>query len=362
METEGSVLIVDDELGARESMQRILNGRFSVSTVDSGTKAIEIVKERNFDVVVLDIVLQDITGIQALERIKQIEPSPEVMMVTANAAVNTAKDAMRLGAYDYIEKPFKINEFREAVSRGIERRLKASKTEQLLMHLEKLSSIGQMSSEILHELATPITGVIGYSEFLLAQQSDGIIKDSLRKINAEAERCQTIIRNILSFARKSESDKHYININDAILKTIEIKVYQLKLDGIELELNLDPELPKTTANFGEIQQVVVNIVNNAHYSMKNHYGERILSINTSFDSKDIYVKIRNTGPTIPEDKLDLIFEPYFTTKQPGNGTGLGLSICRRILHEHNGEIYVDSNEGGVTFILEIPIVIMSMLQ
>jgi len=181
METEGSVLIVDDELGARESMQRILNGRFSVSTVDSGTKAIEIVKERNFDVVVLDIVLQDITGIQALERIKQIEPSPEVMMVTANAAVNTAKDAMRLGAYDYIEKPFKINEFREAVSRGIERRLKASKTEQLLMHLEKLSSIGQMSSEILHELATPITGVIGYSEFLLAQQSDGIIKDSLGK-------------------------------------------------------------------------------------------------------------------------------------------------------------------------------------
>jgi len=367
MQSKGSVLVVDDEIGARESMKMILGGRFDVSTTDSGYKAIQLVKEKNFDVVILDIRMPDISGIEVLQRIKENESSPEVMMVTAYAALDTAKDAMRLGAYDYMEKPFKsFDEFREVVSRGVERKMKAEKVLQLardfdevrkqLLQLEKLSSLGQIASEVMHELATPITGVLGYSEFLLDQECDGIIKNSLVKIRSEAERCQTMIRNVLMFARKPENKKRPTNINEIITRTIDIKAHQIRLDSIELSLVLDPELPIASVDFSLIQQVIINIVGNAQDVLRKHDGERKISVKTKSDSKYIYIAISNTGPHIPKEHLEMIFEPYFTTKSAENGTGLGLSISRDILHSHKGDITIQNNdEIGVTFTIKLPL-------
>lgn len=367
MQTKGNVLVVDDELGARESMKMILNDRFDVSTADSGNKAIQLVKQKDFDVVLLDIRMPDMTGIEVLQHIKKQDPSPEVMMVTAYAALDTVQEALRFGAYDYVEKPFKnFDSLRDVVSRGVERKLKSSKTIQLakefeeikkqIIQLEKMSSLGQMASEVIHELATPITGVLGYSEFLLEQECDEIIKNSLRKIKSEAERSQTIIRNILTFSRKPENIKALININEVVSKTIDIKMHHFRTDNIQCTLNLDPNLPDTLADFNQIQQVVLNIANNAQDAMKSHEGKKQLSITTTHDSKLIYVVISNTGPSIPKEYQDVIFEPFYTTKRVEQGTGLGLSISRDILLSHNGNIRLSSKEGeGVTFTLEIPI-------
>jgi len=368
MGAKGNILIVDDEIGSRESMKMILNSRFQVSTADSGYKAIELIKQTDFDVVVLDIRMPDMSGIEVLKHIKEAEPSPEVMMVTAYAALETCKDALNMGAYGYVEKPFKMDELREVVSRGIDRKLKSAKTIQLgkdfdevrnqLIQLEKLSSLGQMASEVIHELATPITGVLGYSEFLLEQECDGIIRNSLQKIKSEAERCQIIIRNILTFARKPDNLTTYININEVVSRTIDIKTHQLRVDNIKSEFILDPDLPNILADFNQIQQVVINIVNNAQDAMKKSDGKRQLSITTTHDLEFIYIAISNNGPSIPQEHLDQIFEPFFTTKKAEQGTGLGLSISRDILQKHNGDIRVSSKEGeGVTFTLEIPIVI-----
>jgi len=348
----------------------ILRDQFDVSTADGGARAIEFMKEKDFDVVVLDIRMPDISGIEVLERIKEINPSSEVAMVTAYAALDTAKHAMRYGAYDYIEKPFKNpDELREVVRRGVERKMRTSKMMQLmkdfdevrkqLIQLEKLSSIGRMTSEVVHELAGPITGVLGYSELLMMQECDDIIKSSLRKINTEAERCQEIIHNFLAFARKSDPSKNLVSINDVAQKTIDIKAHQLKLDDVEVAMDLDPDLPDTMANFNQIQQVIINMVNNAHQAMKTVEGKRQLTITTQYISDPteiIRVSIADTGPGIPPDMIEKIFEPFFTTKSSGEGTGLGLSISREIAHEHRGEIYVESKEGeGATFILEIPV-------
>jgi signal transduction histidine kinase len=369
MEAKSSVLVVDDELGSRESMRRILMSQFDVSTADRGIKAVELLKDRDFDVVVLDIRMPDMSGIETLEKIKEVRPYSGVLMVTAYASLETAKHAMRLGAYDYIEKPFKnSNELREAVLKGVEQKRAKSRTEQLaedfdkirkqLFQLEKLSSIGQITSEVFHELATPITGVIGYSGFLLEHECDDIIKNSLRKINTEAERCQNIIRNLLTFARKSEDDRTSININDVIRKSIDIKSYQLKMDNIQVTMNLDSNLPNIMGNFNLIQQVIMNIINNAHHAMKTCEGDRQLTVTSRCDDQNIYVSIDDTGPGIPEDKLEEIFTPFFTTKGPEEGTGLGLSISRDIIQDHDGEIYADSQEGkGTTFYIKIPIAI-----
>ncbi|MDQ1327631.1 MAG: Response regulator, partial [Candidatus Poribacteria bacterium] len=304
MSARSNVLVVDDEFGARESMKMILNDHFDVSTADSGNKAIQLVKQRDFDVVLLDIRMPDMTGIEVLQHIKEQEPSPEVMMVTAYAALDTVQEALRLGAYDYIEKPFKSFDYlRDVVSKGVERKIKTSKTMQLakefeeikkqIIQLEKMSSLGQMASEVIHELATPITGMLVYSELLLEQECDDIIKNSLRKIKSEAERSQNIIRNILTFARKPEKIKSIININEVVLKTIDIKMHHFKIDNIQYTYDLDPNLPDTLADFNQIQHVLINIANNAQDAMKSHEGKRQLSITTTHDSKLIFVAISN---------------------------------------------------------------------
>ena len=369
MEGRNSVLVVDDELGSRESMRMILKKQYDVSTADSGAKAIELLNEKEFDVVILDIRMPGMSGIEVLKRVKEIRPSSGVLMVTAYAALETAQNAMRLGAYDYIEKPFRNSaELRDAVKKGVQRKLAEAKKVHLaedfekirkeLFQLEKLSSIGQMTSEVFHELVTPISGVIGYSGLLLDQGCDEIIKSSLEKINAEAERCQGIIRNLLTFARKPETDKELIDINDIIRKAIDLKMYQLRLNSIEVILELEPDLPGIMGNFNKVQQVVINIINNAHQAMRTYEGKQQLTITTQSDSEEIQVRIVDTGPGIPHDKLEIIFEPFFTTKIEGEGTGLGLSISRDIMCEHDGEIHVYSEEGkGAAFTLEFPLTV-----
>ena len=367
MQTKGQILVVDDELSVRESMKMILNGRFDVLTADSGYGALELVKQKEFDVVVLDIRMPDLSGIDVLRHIKEVEQAPEVIMVTAYASLETAKDAIKLGAYDYIEKPFTMEDFCEVVHKGVERKHKSNKAVQLisdfedarrqLMQLEKLSSLGRMTSEVIHELATPITGLLGYSELLLGQECDDIIKNSLKKIKSEAERCQNIIRNILAYARKPDNAKNYANINEVIARTIDIKSHPFKISSVRCELELDPEIPNTMADFGQIQQVMINIINNAQDAMMAQESLRLMTISTTYDSEYIYIVIANNGPHIPEDQFELIFQPFFTTKKADQGTGLGLSISRDIIHRHNGDIQLYSKAGeGVIFTIHLPIV------
>ncbi|MEK7398087.1 MAG: hybrid sensor histidine kinase/response regulator [Candidatus Poribacteria bacterium] len=367
MQTKGQVLVVDDDLGNRESMKIILNGRFDVLTTDSGYGALELVKQKEFDVVVLDIRMPGLSGIDVLRRIKEVEEAPEVILVTAYSSLETAKDAVKLGAYDYIEKPFEMEDFREVVRKGVERKHKSNKAVKLisdfedarrqLIQLEKLSSLGRMTSEVIHELATPITGLLGYSELLLGQECDDIIKNSLKKIRSEAERCQIIIRNILAYARKPDNAGNYVNINEVIARTIDIKSHQFKISGVRCKLELDPEIPNTMADFGQMQQVMINIINNAQDAMMAQESLRLMTISTTYDSEYIYIVIANNGPHIPEDQSELIFQPFFTTKKADYGTGLGLSISRDIIRRHNGDIKIYSKAGeGVIFTIHLPII------
>jgi signal transduction histidine kinase len=367
MQAKGQILVVDDELSVRESMKMILNGRFDVLTTDSGHGALELVKQKEFDVVVLDIRMPDLSGMEVLRHIKENESAPEVILVTAYPSLETAKDAVKLGAYDYIEKPFTIEDFREIVHKGVERKHKSNEAIQLisdfegarrqLMQLEKLSSLGRMTSEVIHELATPITGLLGYSELLLDQECDDIIKNSLKKIRSEAERCQNIIRNILAYARKPDNARNYVNMNEVISRTIDIKSHQFKLGNIKCELELEPKIPNTMADFGQIQQVLVNIINNAQDAMMAQESLRQITISTTYDSEYIYIMIANNGPHIPEDQSELIFQSFFTTKKADHGTGLGLSISRDIIRRHNGDIQLYSKAGeGVIFTISLPII------
>ncbi|MBP1610394.1 MAG: signal transduction histidine kinase, nitrogen specific, NtrB, partial [Acidobacteria bacterium] len=235
--------------------------------------------------------------------------------------------------------------------------------QQKLIQSEKLSAIGELISGIAHELNNPLTGVMGYSQLLqLRNDIDERAKDSLLKINSLALRCQRIVQNLLSFARKQKPERTLINLNEVIESTIELRNYEFQVNNIEIIRDLDRNMVKTIADGHQLQQVFLNVITNAEQAMLEAHGSGRLLIRTRADSQGnrITVEIVDNGPGIPESNLIKIFDPFFTTKEVGKGTGLGLSLSYGIIKEHGGNIYVSSRLGeGSTFVIELPIIVPS---
>ena len=165
-------------------------------------------------------------------------------------------------------------------------------------------------------------------------------------------RCQKIVQNLLSFARKQKPERTLSDINDILEKTIELRSYELQVNNIEISRDLDRNLPKTIADAHQLQQVFLNVLTNAEQAMLEAHGKGHLNIRTHADTQNarIVVEIADDGPGIPESYLTRIFDPFFTTKDVGKGTGLGLSLSYGMIKEHGGNIYARSRLGrGIHF-------------
>ena len=248
------------------------------------------------------------------------------------------------------------------VSRDITARRKAEeekqKLEEQLQLAGRLAAVGELAAGVAHELNNPIAAIKGYAQFLTARKDlDETIRKDLDTIFRESQRATKITQNLLSFARRHEPEKHPVSINDVIENILEMQEHMMKVNNIELEMELAPDLPKTMADFHQMQQVFMNIVNNAEQAMIEAHGKGRLLIKTRRAGKMVQITFADNGPGISEENLKRIFDPFFTTKEVGKGTGLGLSICYGLIEAHGGRIYAKSKLGqGATFVIEMPIV------
>jgi signal transduction histidine kinase/CheY-like chemotaxis protein len=249
----------------------------------------------------------------------------------------------------------------ESYSAELERQVKArtrelQEAQSQLVQAEKMSAVGLLVSGVAHELNNPLAGVVGYSQLLLREEAGERVRRGLEKINKEAERCKKIVQNLQTFARKHKPQKDYVSINEIVESSLELRAYQLRVDNITVEMDLDPSLPKTMADFHQLQQVFVNIFVNAHQAMVASGGGGLLLIRSREADGCVRVEIRDSGPGIPEEVRSRIFDPFFTTKEVGQGTGLGLSICYGIMEEHHGRIAArNGEEGGAIFTVDLPV-------
>jgi PAS domain S-box-containing protein len=232
------------------------------------------------------------------------------------------------------------------------------KTTQLqLLQAKKLSTIGEVISGVAHELNNPLSAVLGFSQLLLGRPASAPVRRELEKIHESALRCQRIVGNLLSFARVHRPERRYLGINGIIEKTLDIKRYQLHVNNIAVVTDLDPQLPRTMIDFHQMQQVLLNLVNNAQHAMvADDRSGGLLSIRTSEVSGWVRIEISDDGGGMDEQTLERIFDPFFTTKEPGEGTGLGLSVSYGIVKEHGGRIWARScKDEGTTFTIELPV-------
>lgn len=231
------------------------------------------------------------------------------------------------------------------------------RAEAQLIQSAKLSAIGQMISGVAHELNNPLTTVMGYAQLLLAADTPPDVKQDLENIYNDAVRAHRIVENLLTFARQKKPQRGLVDINDIIERTLALRGYQLKVDNVEVVTELDRNLPWTVADSSQLQQVFLNIINNAHDAMLKGKGRGVLTVGTELvDGETIRVAFTDTGPGIPPEVLDKIFDPFFTTKEVGTGTGLGLSVSHGIVQQHEGRIWVESEPGqGATFFVQLPV-------
>jgi two-component system sensor histidine kinase/response regulator len=367
------IVIIDDEMGPRESLRMLLKPNYQVFTAENVESGVQLVREKHPDVVISDIRMPGTSGIDGLRKIREIDPHVAVIMLTGFGALDTAKEALRLGANDYISKPFDAREMRDVIARNVERtrvkrssELALSEIQELNQRLmreiaqkERLASLGQASAEFVHDLSNPLTIVWGYVQLLAKKlEQNGDAAETSPKELSIIEQNVRLCRELLTMWQSYGSDegmrRKAISICEIVRNVVKSAENVAAQSGVEVSVDVPTDSCTLIADAVQIQRALQNVVINAIQAAAETRGR----VEVSCAAKEFYIDVRvhDTGPGIAQDQIPKIFDPYFTTKQSKSGTGLGLYITRKVVEDHSGSIKVDSAPGqGTTFTIRLPV-------
>jgi two-component system NtrC family sensor kinase len=280
--------------------------------------------------------------------IARIVTRPIAELVEANRSLAQGDMSVRVQAYGKGELAVLGRSFNNMVT-TLER------TQQELMHKEKLASMGQLAAGVAHEINNPLGTILLFSDVMYKESSDDDPhREDLKMIINEATRCKNIVADLLNFARQQEILAEETEVHHLLRQVIRGVQLQPLFEKVEIVQRFDPELPSIQADSAQLQQIFVNLLNNAAEAMAG--GGTILIETRQSDEHWVEIKISDTGCGIPEENLGRLFTPFFTTKAHGKGTGLGLSIVYGIIKMHRGQIAVKSElDKGTTFTITLPV-------
>ena len=488
------ILIVDDEPAICEYLEQFLNRQeYTTVTAGSGHEAIQALKNSHFDLVFLDISLPDLSGYDVMDQIKAYSPDSLIIMMTGYASIETAVKALRQGAYDYLRKPFEMEEllktihnavahqrletahrkseqalreseerFRDLVEnsligisiiqnnqivyqnseqRKLFGRLPASfmiddrsfvypddvpkvenalknvlegtapsveidfrfnpsgksgdkidlkwvqcrastftyqgqpailvnmmditrlkELEHLVMIKYKMDSLGRVATGIAHEIRNPLTGINSYLFTLqdlcagdrIAPENVPMIQRISDQIQVASNRIEAVIKRVLDFSKPTAPKMLLVDINVPIREAIDLSAVALRKNEIKLEQGLTDDLPGCYGDVHMLEQVILNLINNAANAMRHHVEAKKIGIRSYAEGQSVCIHISDSGPGVPAELREKIFDPFFTTSS--DGSGIGLSIAQRIIADHNGNISIGTSQWqGADFKIELPV-------
>jgi signal transduction histidine kinase len=396
-----ALLVVDDEEGPRLSLQVIFNDAYRVLLAADGPTAIQIAKNNHIDVAVLDIRMGGMSGIEVLERLRYLDPDIEAVMMTAFETTETIRQALRLRACDYINKPFDISSMRAAVANAMERRSLASelrtngeKLEQLQKELQQtrmeeeiVRTRGEIYASIIHDINGPLTIISGLMQIISQRIGDAtrleaddldVVKDRFKRIARQVTNCIEISRRYLSFLRQSPAGHARVWVNQILGDLGELLRVHPSTRNNQFLIHPLPEDAAVATNGTDLIQILLNLALNALQCTPQYHRVEIRGqiLHQALDlgmfangPEDRFINgeqfnnaapllslsVQDNGPGIPAEVMSRLFEPYFTTQPKSQGTGLGLCIVKRLLKESRGSLHVHSKVGqGTVFTVYLP--------
>lgn len=356
------VLVVDDEVLVRKSVVKVLKrDGLDVVEAEDGYKAIEAAKLEDFDIIVTDVRMPGIDGIETIKEIKKFRQNVKTIVMTGFASENTPVEAIRIGVNDYIYKPFELEEFRHCVNRNINI-IKLEKENKMLeeenLKSQKMSAIGGMTSTIIHDVKNALTGIIGFTKLIKKHETNiEKIEKYSEIILTETSSILDKLQEILEFSRGNIGMK----FEDVTVKSLFENIVSdnkaiLELSEITFEESFGTELEDKIVSIDKkrLNQVCFNLIGNSRDALE---GREIKKIMLKFEKDDnkVVIKIKDTGKGISREFIKKIFEPFASFGKE-HGTGLGLAIVKQIIEKSNGEISVDSEEEAWTeFTLKLPL-------
>ena len=382
MSSVTNILVTDDEVVTLKTLSASLEDMgYKVATADNGQEALALVRRQPFNIVITDIKLPDINGLEILETVKELNPEAAVIMITGHASIETAVDAINEGAYAYILKPVAMNELETIINNAlreqrllIENRELVESLQQSNKRLEEanraLEQVSQAKSDFMarmsHELRTPLSSVIGFSEVLLSKATSPIDQathdEFLNYIDISAKRLLRLIDSILDLS-KIESDKMTLEPSefDLALLLEDVKMTVLPMLATKkqtLQIAIGEGISSIFADEPKMRQIFLNLISNAHKFTPN--GSKIRTVCQLENPHQLHCSVIDNGIGISPQDQQRIFEEFGQARRQSNGrregVGLGLSIAKRLVELHGGNIWVVSEVGhGSTFSFSIPI-------
>lgn len=398
------VLLAEDDVLTRSLLTRLAGQwGYEVVAVADGDRALSVLNEPDGPrLAVLDWHMPGADGVEICRRLSERGPDApyvHVILITSETSTDGLSEALDHGAHDFMTKPLVPQQFKSRL--GVGRRvlayseeltrkndelrryttqleaLAATRAKQLL-HADRMATLGVLTSGVAHEVNNPTTFISGNAQTIRQfwQDVDPVLRRGLPCVSAEEQvkldfvleelpraidgilggvkRIANIVRGLKTYSRHGKGDKHPCSIGQVIQSAVNLCTYDLSQRQVAVTLDVASELPAVRGDAQQLEQVLINLVMNAVQAMEG-VDDRRLAIGAARSGARVLVTVQDSGPGIAPALRDRIWNPFFTTKAPGEGTGLGLSICRDIVKDHDGELSLQCPEsGGARFVLDLP--------
>lgn len=384
------------------SLRMVFKDHYRILMAGNGAEAMEIASRNPVDVAILDIRMPEMSGTELLGRLKAIDPDMEILMLTAYETIETARQALRLGACDYLNKPFELPAIRAAVSSAFERRTLSNQVRQNTEKLQQLQediqshklqeemhrTRGEIYASIIHDINGPLTIISGFFEIInqkignldrLEGDDLAMIKDRLARMTRQVSNCIEISRRYLSLLRERSTARTRVECNQILTDLWELVKFHPSLRNNKIIIKPLVEDVELEINGTDLIQTLLNLtINGLQATDKQHQVEvsgeilrQPLKLGEFVDGEEerfvnregllndgplLALFIQDDGPGIPPDIIERIFTTYFTTKGEGKGTGLGLTIVQRLVKENQGALHLQTHLGqGTVFTIYLPL-------
>ncbi len=372
-----NILVIEDEDQVRQSYEDMFSFfGYEVESVPNGREGMSRITKKDYDIVVTDLNMPEMNGIEVLKYIKKKKPYIEVIVITGYATLENAIEAMKVGAYDYFAKPIDIEHVRIVLSKCVRQIQSRKENEELRSLTQRLKELNELKDKFItitnHELRTPVTVLKGYIElidYFLEDNRNENINEAIEIVTETMRELVGIVEQMHDISSFDYGKKRMVTVDVEIEKIIELIYKEMKVlfekRKIKFDLNLDRSGLVVSGDDKQLKRSLRELLQNAlKFTPEGGHVELEYSINKK--NKKLYIKVKDNGIGVPSNKLDLIFEPFYEvqnvinhmtskTEFMGGGIGLGLTLAKEVFESHNGELLLESEENrGSTFTVVLP--------